>query len=136
MKPYRHTCQLYHISESNLNGKTLRPRIPENRMSGEDSRHVRVCFSTNITGCIRAINPDVLRYDDIFYVMVPFDYSKLSVYKPSEKEVPDVKETREKWVRSKVKLKCIGRIKVYRDNNHFTFADWDSFRFRWLEKYC
>lgn len=119
----------YHISECSLNGKTLKPRVPSSRMEKEDSRKRRVCFSTSIRGCLKAICAEYfLRVgDDEYYVHVPYNYTG-KVYKPSEKEVPDVKETREKWFLNKVKLRCVGKIKVRKDEkNHFTW--------KWMEKY-
>ena len=119
----------YHISESNLDGVVLKPRVPTSRMDNEDGRKRRVCFSTNIRGCLKGI--DVECYlcfgDDEYYVHVPHNY-KGKVYKPSEKEVPDSKETREKWFLNKVKVRCVGKIKVRKDEkNRFTW--------KWMEKY-
>lgn len=119
----------YHISKSNLDGTVLKPRVPESRMDQEDGRKRRVCFSTNIRGCLKAICAEYFLGfgDDEYYVHVPYNY-KSKVYKPSEKEVPDVKYTREKWFLNKVKLHCVGKIKVRKDEkNHFAW--------KWKEKY-
>lgn len=117
----------YHISESNLDGVVLNPRVPESRMEQEDGRKRRVCFSTNIRGCLKAIYVEYfLRLgDDEYYVHVPYSY-KGKVYKPSEKEVPDSKETHEKWFLNKVKLRCVGKIKVRKDEKK-------RFTWKWMK---
>lgn len=121
----------YHISSDNRNGEKFKPRVPDCRMDEEDGKTKRVCFSTSIIGCLSAIN--VQSYfnaiDKTFYVHVPINY-KGKIHKPTKKEVPDVIETREKWFLNSVKMKCIGKIKIY--------PSWKSERgitFKWIEKY-
>lgn len=105
--------KLFHISFYNHNLPiTYSPRIPSNTMDGEDNVTKRVCFSTAITGCIRAIQQDVRR-DDLYFVYSPVKKTQdLSLHKPSTKEVPDVKDTREWWCLEDVELKCIGEILI------------------------
>ena len=129
MKPYKRKCTLYHLSEDNLDGVVMKPRIPLSRLDEEDAKHVRVCFSTSISGALRAINPSLLKYCPDFYVMCPVDYDKINVFVPSENEVPDVKDTREKWVRNKVKVECIGKIRAFYSNA----LSGGFLRFRWIE---
>jgi hypothetical protein len=123
----------YHISDINQNRRKFRPRVPKDRLPEEDGKTKRVCFSTSINGCIYAIGFDEIFFmfskfhDYTYYVHIPLDYSG-NIYKPTVKEVPDVRETREKWFLDTVKLKCIGKIKIYQSKNR-------GVRFRWLEKY-
>lgn len=127
VKEYNKDCQIYHLSKEYLDGKSLKPRIPSNTMWGEDRRHKRVCFSTSIVGCIRALPSAHGEY----FVYVPEKRGDTKVFVPSMDEVPDVKWTREKWVRKKVKVRCIGKLKVL--NN--PVYDSEKFTFRWLEEY-
>ena len=88
MKPYKRNCQLYHLSQDNLDSVMLKPRVPISRLEEEDGKHVRICFSTSIAGALRAINPAVYWHSD-YYVMRPVNYDGLDIFVPSEKEVPD-----------------------------------------------
>ena len=119
----------YHISAYNQNNKIFKPRIPALRLDSEDGRTKRVCFSTSIKGCLCAINvEEYLPCDDgVYYVHVPKNY-RGKTHKPTVEEVPDVKQTREKWILNNVKLKCIGKIKVH-------YSSKRGLIFRWIEKY-
>lgn len=119
----------YHVSETNYDKKTFKPRVPCSIMDQEDNRTKRVCFSTNIRGCLKAIDIELfLNFgDDEYFVHVPNNYSG-KIYKPSVSEVPDVKDTREKWLLNRVNLKCIGKIKVYKSKRN-------KFIYKWIEKY-
>ena len=128
----------FHISEKNRNNEMFRPRIPSNTMDGEDEKTKRICVSTCISGCIRAIIDDhCYRFDDgIYYVHVPWNY-KGKVIKPTKVQVPDVNVTKEKWLTSKVRMRCIGKIMVFRSNKRDPYKHYcgHSYRFRWIEKY-
>lgn len=119
----------YHISAYNQNNKIFKPRIPDLKLDLEDDSTKRVCFSTSIKGCLYAINVDeyLCCEDGIYYVHVPRKY-KGKIHKPTVKEVPDVKLTREKWFLNNVRLKCLGKIKVYCSGKR-------GLRFKWIEKY-
>lgn len=124
---------LYHISDLNCDGETFIPRIPEDAYIGEeDTKHKRICVSTSIIGCIRAIDPCMWYPSNKWYVHIPVGLNKLyennRVFKPSENDVPDVKITREKWITKRVKMKCIGVVTAYGyalNKSHF----------RWVKKY-
>ena len=106
----------------------MKPHIPISRLDNEDAKHARICFSTSISGALRAINPGLCWNPD-FYVMCPEDYDKVDVYVPTEKEVPDVKDTREKWIRNKVKVKCIGKIRAFYSNA----LSGGFLKYRWID---
>ena len=121
----------YHISSDYQGDKKFKPRIPDCRMDAEDGKTKRVCFSTSIMGCLCAISAKsyTSNLDRCFYVHIPVGY-RGKIHKPTKKEVPDVIETREKWFLNTVKLKCIGRIKIY--------PSWKrkhGLTFKWIEKY-
>lgn len=119
---------LYHISLENHNGEIFYPRIPEG-VWDEDEKTPRICVSTSLVGCIRALDT-CLWYPAVkWYVHVPDNledlYQNGSVMMPSEKEVGDVKTTREKWIIEPCKMNCIGAIKSV----HGKFRC----RFRWIK---
>lgn len=121
--------QYYHVSSENQGNKKFRPRVPGSKLYNEDAATKRVCFSTSIIGCLSAINVEeyFTCIDRTFYVHVPVGY-KGKIHKPTKKEVPDVIETREKWFLNTVKLKCIGKIKIYPSKKN-------GITFKWIEKY-
>lgn len=134
--------KLYHLSNDNLDGKTLHPRIPDNYMTKngyEDAKTPRTSFSTFIDGCLRGMSYNCTGKE--FYVNIPT--GNYTVVSPTIKQVPDVKITKEKWITTPVKVKCIGKIKVTGDrgepgmkykygNNEAELYDWD---WEWVEKY-
>lgn len=135
--------KIYFLSNTNMDGKVLSPRIPSNFMTKngyEESKTPRVCFSTSIDGSLMGLSQNLKDKD--LYVHIP--NSEVSVYKPSVKQVPDCKITGEVWVKDKVNIKCIGKIKVikdkglpghrymYGDGKSAELYDWD---WKWEEKY-
>ena len=135
--------KIYFLSESNMDGKTLLPRIPSNYMTKngyEESKTPRVCFSTSIDGSLMGLSQNLKGKE--LYVHIP--ESEVNIYKPSVKQVPDCKITGEVWVKDKVNIKCIGKIKVikdkglpghrymYGDGKSAELYDWD---WKWEEKY-
>lgn len=134
--------ELYCISQEDLDGQTLKPRIPDNfftKNGYEDRKTPRVCFAPTIDQCLMAISQ---KCDGIeFYVFTPDNVPKESIYKPTVKEVPDSKITDETWITCSVKLKKVGKIKVLGDsgldghpfnygNKTAELYDWD---WEWIE---
>ena len=133
--------KVYHISASNMNNEILHPRIPDNYFTKngyEDNMTPRVCFSESIPGCIMAINTKQNNAE--FYVHVP--YGSYDVITPTKKQVPDVEITKERWICSDVKIKCIGKIRTWDKgepgikfkygNKTAELYEWD---YEWIEKY-
>ena len=118
------TTKLYHLSFEKMDGKVLYPRIPDSRATNENETVPRVCFSTSIIGCIKAICADNLRCS--IYVYEPSNapgYKYIdNLFVPTKEDVPDVIETREKWITCPVKMKLSGVVhiqpKVYNDCNY------------------
>jgi hypothetical protein len=115
MRKYKltNTVKLYHISiDPHTEDEIFTPRIPDNFASGEDVTTPRVCVSTSIRGCMRAIEMDGTFDCAWIYVPVEFGGNKIAdnIYKPTVDEVPDVVETREKWITCPVKMKCVGFV--------------------------
>lgn len=125
----------FHLSESNYNNKVFYPRVPNSIMDGEDEKTKRICVSTCIPGCIRAIACGYMFSECYLYVHVPLNYTG-RVHKPKVSEVPDVISTKEKWLLDKTRMKCIGRIKVYKGNKQDPYDKHDKkFEYKWIEKY-
>lgn len=133
---------LFHLSFNNLDNTKLQPKIPSNflTLNGyENNTEKRVCFSPSIKKCLRAMSQNLTGKE--LYVHVPIS-NKLDVYTPTIKEVPDSKITGEVWIKTPVKIKCIGKIKVDKasdndgieykyGNNTAMLYDWD---YHWVDK--
>ena len=105
-------CPYYFVSETNMDGHTLIPRIPDNyltRIGAEDNNTPRVCLSDSIYGCLTALSKN-LKGKDLFVLTVYLDSSQ--VYHPTTKEVPDSEITGEVWCKESIKLSCIGEIHI------------------------
>lgn len=139
---YSDNKKYYHLSLSNLDKKTLQPSIPDNFLTKneyEENKTKRVCFSNSIDGCLRGLSQNLK--DKEFYVHIIDDNS--SIYKPTIEEVPDCKVTGEVWVKTPVKVKCIGKIHVIADrgedgipykygNKTAELYDWN---WEWISKF-
>lgn len=135
------SVKVYHLSQSNLDGKTLSPRVPSNYFTKngyEDGKTARVCFAKSIDMCLRALSQKCT--DMELFVHIPD--GKYNIYAPSTKDVPDCKITSEVWIKEPVKLKCIGKIKVIKDKGEdgipykygdktAELYDWD---WKWIQK--
>lgn len=134
---------LYFISPSSeFNDGVLHPRIPDNFLTKngyEDAKTPRVCFSTNIDGCLKGLSQNLTGKE--FYIYKPVGF--YDVITPTEKQVPDVKITNERWITSPVDVKMIGKIKVTGDdgkpgykykygNNEAELYGWN---WKWIDQY-
>lgn len=102
---------LIFLSEINMNGQTLVPRIPKNFFTDnglEDNKTNRVCFAQSIDKCLLGLSMNCK--NKIFYVHTPV--GQYSVYYPTKAQVPDIELTGEVWVCEPVKIECVGKIKV------------------------
>lgn len=109
--------KLYFVSESSdWDDGRMMPRIPDNFMTRngyEDNTTPRVCFSTSIDGCLRALSMNLAGKE--FYVYTPDSDGIYDVITPTVKQVPDVKLTHERWITTPVDTVLIGKIKVIKD---------------------
>lgn len=128
-KDIRNTKGFYHLSEVNLDGKTLEPKVPSNFLIDngyEDGTTKRVCFAPFIDNALTAMSDNLEEKE--FYVHVPD--GRLTGFKhPTIRQVPDVKITKEIWALSPVKVKCIGKLKVtgYDDvAGKYTYGDQEA----------
>ena len=106
---------LFFLSQTNMDGKTLTPRIPKNFFTEngfEDNKTKRVCFATSIDACLMGLSMNCKNKE--FYVHVPV--GMFSVITPTVNQVPDVHITGERWICKPVKIECVGKIKVTGDD--------------------
>lgn len=136
---------MYFLSEINMDGKTLNPRIPNNFMTKngyEDNRTKRVCFSPSIDKALMGISQNMTG-KQLFVHMPAKGINRAHIIKPTKKQVPDVDITGEIWLTEPIELKCIGKIKVESDNgspgHKYSYGnkiaelyDWD---WTWVDKY-
>lgn len=112
------TVKLYHVSWYPHNGEVFKPRVPQNIAGEEDNKTKRVCVSTSVVGALRAIMCDDVT--GFYYLHQPVDVGRKKIcdhiYKPTVDDVPDVIETREKWILCPVKMIDIGYVVV--SNGH------------------
>lgn len=111
--------ELYHISQVNHDGETFFPRVPANRMKGEDAITPRVCFAESIEGAMDAIGMcPGSAYEKFFFVHVPEDFEELmdegSFVFPGD-AVPDSDETHEIWCTDMVKMRCVAFVMSWVD---------------------
>lgn len=136
MKIYnpKHIIPLYHISCENHDDEIFCPRIPDGAESWEEDYVTpRICVSTSIVGCVKAVDPCMWCPNVNWYVHVPYNLEELylngSIVMPSKDDVGDVQITREKWITEPCKMKCIGIIKGMHGMRR------NIYRFRWIERY-
>lgn len=102
---------LIFLSETNMHGNMLLPRIPKNFLTDngfEDNTTNRICFAQSIDKCLLGLSMNCK--NKIFYVHVPVGL--YSVIYPTKAQVPDVDITGEVWICKPVKVECVGKIKV------------------------
>ncbi|MCK9199382.1 MAG: GNAT family N-acetyltransferase, partial [Bacilli bacterium] len=110
------TKKIYHLSQSNLDGKTLNPSIPDNFMTKngyEDAKTPRISFAKSIDGCLRGLSQKCTNME--LYVHEPIVDKNVKIKNISNHDVPDASITGETWITTPVKVKCIGKIKVIGD---------------------
>lgn len=115
LKNYKGKC--YFISEKELDGATLEPRVPENYFTKngyEDTDTKRVCFSSDPGKCLTALSMNVSNKE--YYVYEPDDISNYRLFKPNKIAVPDSDITNEMWITEPVTVKKVGKIKCTGDD--------------------
>lgn len=129
---------LYFISENNMDGKILQPRIPNNYFTKngyEENQTKRVCFSTSIDKCLMALSMNCKGKE--YYVHQPV--GEYRIINPTIKDVPDSKITGEKWITSPVKIKCVSKIKVLdddgKDGKKFNYGENTAELYGWKWEY-
>lgn len=120
---------LIHLSQINMDGKTLKPRVPSSAAvfyfdkNGkitspteydhevkEDTKTPRVCFGRSIQGCMNSVPYSKTRV--IWYVHKPVNIDYKYLRASTTDEVPDRDTSNEMWYLKPVKIKCVGMIFV------------------------
>jgi RimJ/RimL family protein N-acetyltransferase len=128
--------ELYCISQEDLDGQTLEPRVPDNfftKNGYEDGETPRVCFAPTIEQCLMGLSQNLKEKE--FYAFSPEEVPEENIYKPTTKEVPDAEITDETWITCPVKLKKVGKIKVLGDSgldgHPFNYGDKTAELYDW-----
>ena len=111
---------LYHVRHRDiLEGKAYKakkwkvnPRIPSNRMDGEDDSTPRICFAPSIEKCLLGITGygSICRYSLNDCRLSAYAYTSDQWVKPTEEQVPDQHITDEHWLTSPCTMRYIGVV--------------------------
>lgn len=117
----------YHLStRAGLDQLEPKWTDPDNS-SHLEAKACRICLSSSILGCIRALQ--VSDYTDLFVYSVSIDaYTKFIPNKYVQLLVPDADLTKECWVMESIPCLCEGKIQV---------ISWDIVnpKWKWLQRY-
>lgn len=119
------TDNLFFLSETNMDGQILTPRIPRNFFTDngfEDNKTRRVCFAPSIDKCLLGLSMNCKNKE--YFVHVPI--GSFTVIYPTKIDVPDIEITGEIWVCDPVKIECVGKIRVDDRNGlvyKYTYGD-------------
>ena len=103
---------IFHLSQKDLDGSTLYPRIPDNYMTQngfEDCKTKRISFSKSIDGALIGISANLKNKE--FFVYQPIK-ENVKIQNITNKEVPDALLTGEIWVIEPIKIKKICKIRI------------------------
>jgi len=115
------TKKLYHIAQQELDGKIVKPKIPENlftKLGLEDKTIPRISFAPTINQCITAIGNNRIEgsIEKRWIVFEPSNYNTIKIISNKElirrKLTIDAKYSGEIWVTSTIEFKEIGVIEV------------------------
>ena len=131
----------YFITEENMDGKTLIPRVPKNYFTKngyEDPITERVSFAPSVDKALMGLSQNVTGKK--FFVHEPVDAH--DIYKPNTKAVPDSDITGELWIKDPVRLKVVGEITATGDsgkpgksfNYGSSTAELYEFNYEWISK--
>jgi hypothetical protein len=132
----------YILFDKNFDSKTISPRVPKNFLTQngyEEDTIPRICASSTIDGCLKGLSKNLKGVT--LFVHTPI--TDETPYNPTLNEVPDSKITGEVWFKKSVKLKCIGKILVIKDDGKdgekYTYGDRTAelygWEYKWVEKY-
>lgn len=80
---------LYHVSVSKIKGNEFTPRIPKQRIEGEDKTVNRICFCDSIQGCLSAMPTGIQVVKNLLYLSRIGEVTPLLyVYELDETKLP------------------------------------------------
>jgi len=105
--------KLYHVSQIELKGDVLTPRLSKRTLETENCTIPRISCAKSITDCIRGANHSNA-CDAVYFVYGLIIKNETVVLNSRQlyQLVPDVIFTNECWILNPVKMKLIGQIKV------------------------
>jgi uridine kinase len=111
------SSKLFHVSDTNLSGKTIMPSIPNNYMTEhgfENNTIARISFAPSIGQCLAGISDNL--EGKILYVHEPSNYAELIITPNADiikqSYVPDAPITGEVWSMKPTRLRCVSKIKI------------------------
>lgn len=125
--------KLYHVSDRDLTGQTLTPRVPKNSLTDmgyEDGKVPRVSLAETIEGGLIGLSQNL----DGKKLHVHEVVGRVKTKKPNVKEVPDVMHTKEIWALEPVTLKKVRTIDVYDDKSDplpYKIGDYTAETYGW-----
>ncbi len=123
-----------HLSQTNLDGITLYPKIPENfftKLGYEDSTIPRISVAPTIDNCILGVGFNRIKEGSRkFYVHEPQSYNSIEIINNDEliqkKLTPDASVTKEVWIISPCRFKCIGHIEIGEPKDNYEIVYFDN----------
>lgn len=135
-----HKGPMYFISDKELDGQTLEPRVADNYFTKngyEDNQTKRISFAPDVGKCLSGLSQNVTGKQ--FNVYVPDVEDGIDIYKPNSKAVPDAEITQEMWVTDPVKVKKLGSITCTgdtgEDGHKFKYGDKTAELYDWNYKW-
>ena len=104
---------LFFVSDKDMNGEILVPRVPRNYLTEnghEDNSTPRVCFTPSVEQCLMSLGRNL--YGEVLFVHKIPKTEQFNVWKPDVVAVPDSIITDELWVRGNVRIMKVGAIRV------------------------
>ena len=139
---------LYHVRHRDiLEGEAYKakkwkvyPRVPKDRMDGEDDSTPRICFAPTVEKCLMAVigwDMPVEKWKMRPYHLSVYAYTSDQWVKPTEEQVPDQHITVEHWLTSPCTMRYIGVVEwiggmsstefyvkgTTEEGNHFCYVD-------------
>ena len=115
---------MYIVSDDYLGDKKkINPKIPRDTYTKKgikNSEVERVPFYPSIKQALIAAGDGVNEKREMF-VHVPVEGQKVKAQKPTSKDVPDIANTGEIWVKEPIEVKCIGKIRIGKQLREVSF---------------
>lgn len=112
---------LYHVTGDHDHTGVFTPRIPENRMEGEDTTTPRICFADSLSGALDALGGANERVNlTVFWLEVDTDDPYVLTPEELYSLVPDAGMTGEHWLTRPVTVQDRAFIRL-------TYLDWSEY---------
>ena len=78
----------------------------------------KTSFYTKIEGCLLSMNDNIDGKEFYVYILD----SRITPIIPSKDDVPNIRITHERWIFGNVKIRCIGKIRVEKTDDGYTYT--------------